>query len=380
MKFLKIIFLVISFFIFLSCEELNWTDEDIFKEKAEKIKKDFQAQSIIKIYNKIAKDTFSSDSKSSNDLALKEEIITISENLELKETTIIKAKKVILDMVKVQTFEHSLIIIADEFLSNHSVIQNFKENEKAKKKENGRHGGSILILANKASGNLKLILNGENGGKVSTRRVLTNEEKEKLLGSNGKNGRDAIYKKFCEIETFLILQNRRCRFECILKQTRGEDGGEGKQGLLGEDGKNGGNTGSFHLKAFDISDFYLDEIKKSKGRGSEGGNGSFGGFGGKKGKNGKDDKNLCGEKLAPAKNGKKGKRGVAGNSGQNGVERLACLEVLKNNYQVSYEIQKILENLKFSSNNKSSLLNSISKLNSVSNFKELKNKEGLICH
>ena len=378
MNFLKIIFLVISFFIFLSCEELNWTDEDIFKEtekKEERGKKEFQTQSIIKIYNEIEKDTlFNTDKKLSNDSVSKSETIIISEDLKLKEATIIKSKKVILDMVKIQTFEHSLIIIADEFLSNHSVIQNFKEDERAKKKEDGRHGGNIFILANKASGNLKLVLNGENGGKVSKRKVLTSEERKKLLGSNGKNGRDAIYKKFCITERFLILQNRRCRFKCILKQTRGEDGEDGKQGLKGQDGRNGGDTGSFHLKAFDISDFYLEEIKKTKGLGSEGGNGSFGGFGGKAGRNGKDDKNLCGEKLLPPKNGKKGKKGVAGNFGKNGVERLACLEVLKNDYQIYYEIQKIIESLKANTNNKSS------SLNSVSNLKELKNKEGLICH
>ena len=376
MNFLKIIFLVISFSIFLSCEELNWTNEDIFKEKEEKkIKKDFQTQSILEIYNEIAKDNLNATTKLSNDSISKPETIILSEDLELKETTIIKAKKVILEMVKIQTFEHNLIIITDEFLSNHSVIQNFKEDEKAKKKEDGRHGGNIFILANKVSGNLKLILNGENGGKVSKRRVLTVDERENLKGKAGKNGRDAIYKRFCMTETVLFLQNRRCRFECILKQTRGEDGGEGKQGFSGEEGKNGGDTGSFHLQAFDISTFYLDEIKKSKGLGSEGGNGSFGGFGGKAGRNGKDDKNLCGEKLALAKKGKKGKRGVAGKSGKNGVERLACLEILKNEYQVFYEIQNILESLKASSNN-----NKFSLLNSVSNLEEIKNKEALICY
>lgn len=73
MKFLKII-LVISFFIFLSCEELNWTDEDVFKEK-ENIKKELQMQSIIKIYNEIAKDTLNTDTKLSNDSISKSETI-----------------------------------------------------------------------------------------------------------------------------------------------------------------------------------------------------------------------------------------------------------------------------------------------------------------
>ena len=400
MKFLKIIFLVVSLFTFLSCEDLHWTDEDILKqtkEKEEVAKKEFQKQSIIEIYNKIEKEDIENknivsilnihestsqikdknnlskvDKKLSNNPVSKQEAIIISEDLELKETIIIKGQKVILDMVKIQTNEHSLIIIADEFLSNHSVIQNFQENQKAKKRKDGKNGGKILILAYKASGNLKLVLNGEDGGKVSKRRVITKEEKEKLLGSNGKNGRDAIYKKFCEIESFLFLTNRRCRFECILKQTRGEDGGDGKQGLEGENGRNGGDTGIFHLKAYSLLDFHLEEVKKSVGLGSEGGKGSFGGFGGKSGRNGRDDKNLCGERLLSAKKGNKGKRGRKGKDGKNGIEGLACLEVLNNEYQVYYKIQKVIEGL--TTNNKASLLNS------VSNLEEIKNKEGIICH
>ncbi|MCZ0933342.1 MAG: hypothetical protein OXJ52_09360 [Oligoflexia bacterium] len=39
MKFLKVIFLVVSLFIFLSCEDLHWTDEDILKEKKEETTK-----------------------------------------------------------------------------------------------------------------------------------------------------------------------------------------------------------------------------------------------------------------------------------------------------------------------------------------------------
>ena len=400
MSFVKVIFLFISLFIFLSCEDLHWTDEDILKEtekKEETERKEVHPQSIIEIYKEIekedieAKSTVSissiyepanqtedkdASSKTSkkffNNPASKGEVIVISEDLELKESTIIKGKKVILDMVKVQTNEHSLTILADEFLSNHSVIQNFKGGQKAKKKEDGKPGGSILILVYKASGNLKLFLNGENAGKVSKRRILTREEKEELLGHNGKNGRDAIYKKFCRKERFLFLTNKKCWLECILKQTRGENGGEGKRGLSGEEGRAGGDTGSFQLKAYNLLDFHLEEIKKSVGVGSKGGSGSYGGFGGKAGKNGRDDKSLCGERLSRPKKGNKGKDGLVGKTGKNGVERLVCLEVLNNESQVYDEIQKVIEGLE--KNNKPSLLSS------VSNVEESKNKEGIICH
>ena len=201
----------------------------------------------------------------------------ISEDLELSESTTIQNKKVVLDMVTIKTFQYDLTIIADEFLSNHSVIQNFIEGQKAKKKENGKHGGNILIETKTASGNLKLILNGENAGKVPARRSISKKERLKLKGSAGKNGRDAIYREFCRTETFLILQNRHCWDECILPPTRGESGGNGLQGFPGWSGKSGGSSGSFHLKAINLSDFHLTDITKTHGLGSTGGKGSPGG-------------------------------------------------------------------------------------------------------
>ncbi len=55
--------------------------------------------------------------------------------------------KVILDMVKIQTNEHSLTVIATEFLSKHSIIENFLKGQKAQKREDGKSGGDIFILA-----------------------------------------------------------------------------------------------------------------------------------------------------------------------------------------------------------------------------------------
>ena len=78
-------------------------------------------------------------------------------------------------MMTIQTLQYDLTIIADEFISNHSIIKNFPEEQTAKKKENGKHGGNVLIEAKTTSGNLKLILKGENGGLVPVRRSLSKE-------------------------------------------------------------------------------------------------------------------------------------------------------------------------------------------------------------
>ena len=378
MRFLKVIFRIFYVFIFLSCEELHWKDEDI-KEKQKT-----QSQSIIKKDANTEKEVIEKEIKEtsviskdleleedtiiiSEDLEPEEDTIIVSEDLELKEDTTIKGEKVILDMVKIQTFEHNLTIIAKEFLSKHSIIANFLEGQKAQKREDGKSGGDIFILAYKAEGNLKLVLSGENGGRVSRRRTMTKKERREIKGVNGKNGKDAVYGKFCETESFLFLTNKRCRLKCILKQTRGEDGGKGKKGFAGENGRDGGGAGSFHLKAYSLLDFHLEEIKKVSGIGSEGGKGSSGGFGGKAGRNGRDDKRLCGEKLLRPKRGKKGKRGEKGKAGKNGIEKLACLEVLDNPIQVHEQIEEIIK--------KDSLL-----LHKPSQLEDIKDNEGVICH
>ena len=70
-------------------------------------------------------------------------------------------------MVKIKTLEHDLTIIADEFVSNHSIIQNFQEEQTAKEDEDGKSGGHVFIQAKTAKGNLRLILNGR-GDRIRT--------------------------------------------------------------------------------------------------------------------------------------------------------------------------------------------------------------------
>ncbi|MDE0518543.1 MAG: hypothetical protein OXH36_03175 [Bdellovibrionales bacterium] len=85
-------------------------------------------------------------------------------------------------MVTIQTLQHDLTILAEEFVSNHSFIRNFPEGQTANKKENGRNGGHVLIKAKIAKGSLGLILSGENGGYVSKRPISRKSD-----GINGQN-------------------------------------------------------------------------------------------------------------------------------------------------------------------------------------------------
>ena len=382
MNFLNLIFYIFLVYVSISCKDLSFKDEDIFSFNADSKKaKDTKSnKENIKSEDKRKTEETDLDKNLAKEFIKKdkpkfseEERTILSEDLELSENLVIQNRKVILDMIQIQTNEHNLTIIAEEFLSNHSIIRNFPAGQTAQKTREGRSGGSIFILSNKAGGHLKLILNGENGGRVSKRKVITKEEKQELLGSNGKNGRSAVYKRLCDKQSFLFLTNKKCWWECVLKPTRAENGGDGKQGFSGEEGKNGGDTGSFHLKAFDLSEFNLTEIKKTAGLGSEGGKGSFGGFGGKAGRNGKDERGLCSSNLSRPKRGSKGQRGLAGKAGKNGVERSVCLEVLNSEDEVYTQIQNIIEAFITNTTDKFSLLHSIFQL------EEMKNKEAVIC-
>ena len=354
MKNLHLILLFFNLVLLSACDDWSFTDEDIqeIEIKKEKAKKSFSLQEVNPaerdknkqvVFHK-TEETVNADSKSESKAKeeikplSEDEITRITKNIELVKDTVIQNKKVVLDMMTIQTLQHDLTIRADEFVSNHSVILNFPEGQQAKEKEDGKSGGNILIKAKTAKGNLKLILNGENGGFVPKRRILNKDELSKLKGSDGENGSSAVYKQFCRTESFFILKNKKCWDECVVSPTRGQEGGDGHQGYPGFDGKHGGNSGSFHLKAFHLSDFHLTDIEKIVGLGSQGGKGSSGGLGGKAGRNGRDDKALCHIKLSRAKKGRRGDRGSKGIEGKNGGEGTVCLESLAQNQRL--EVQK----------------------------------------
>lgn len=310
MKTLNYLFLSFLFVILPACNKLPFTNEEM---------------------QSLSEETIIEKPKNEDELS-EDEITLIEENIELTENTVIQNRKVILNMVTIKTFEHDLLIKADEFISNHSIIQNFEEKEKARKNEDGKNGGSVLIETNTAKGELKLTLNGESGGYVSSRKLSTSEEIN-LRGRNGRNGSNAIYRKICDTFTLFIFPiNTYCRDRCVAFPQKGKDGGKGKKGLTGFKGKNGGNSGSFHLKAFHLSDFHLTEIKKTPGVSSKGGKGSIGGAGGRAGRNGEDRLRLCKNKPSFPKNGKRGDKGKNGSNGKNGIKGEVCLEKLKREY------------------------------------------------
>ena len=192
-----------------------------------------------------------------------DEITIVSGILELEKDTVIQNRRVVLNMVTIKTFEHDLTIRTEEFESNHSVIQSFPEKAKAKKRKPGKDGGDILIEAGIAKGKLQLVLNGEDAGRGRGWKRISSKDRDRLRGREGKDGKDAVYRTFCkDLSIFVITVDRHCWDECVSPPTRGEDGGDGKQGFPGHNGKKGGDSGSFHLKAFELSEFQLTSVKK----------------------------------------------------------------------------------------------------------------------
>ena len=332
MRFLN--FLFFTFLILFGCDELSFTDEETQSKGLIEAKKTEEESEITPDNSKEAETSpleikEQSPETETPDEISEEETTLISENLKLTKDTIIQNRKVVLDMITIKTFEHDLFILAEEFVSNHSIIQNFPEKQKAKKFHNGENGGNILIETETATGELQLILNGEKAGRVPKVRELSKREKRNLKGHDGENGYNAVYKPICmatSISAIIFPINRYCWQYCAVFPIKGYPGGKGRPGLPGFNGKNGGSSGSFHLKAFALSDFHLIDIKNIPGTGSKGGKGSLGGAGGRGGENGQDEKGLCNYKLPRRKNGKRGARGAWGKDGKNGKKGTVCLE------------------------------------------------------
>ena len=284
--------------------------------------------------------------------AEKPPVIFLMKDRELTEDTLIQGGRVILKEVMITTLQHNLHIRADEFVSRDSVIRNFPVGKQARRRKDGRDGGNILIEAKKAEGELRLVLNGEKGGVVA-KKSLSRETRRSLKGDGGNDGNDAVYEFVCkDVPSFKLFglipfpqkpletvtsylpmargghDRRFCGDVCVTPPTRGQDGSPGFTGLPGFNGKNGGRSGSFHLRAFRVSNFRLTDVYNVPGTGSEGGKGTRGGLGGSAGRNGKDEKGFCALSLPPSrpKKGPKGKRGPQGKKGIDGKKGTACVE------------------------------------------------------
>ena len=195
---------IIPFYLLMciGCNNLPFPNQD---NQSSQIKTEEKKTELTNEFYTVYKSPSESENSSSSDRKkiipekaryIVEETTVVTEDMDLKATTVIQSKKVILEAT-VKTFQYDLIITADEFISNNAVIQNFPEGQKAKQNTHGKNGGHILIDTKKAKGNLQLILNGEHGGPAPERR-LSKTELSKFKGGDGGNGTDAVYQTVCQ--------------------------------------------------------------------------------------------------------------------------------------------------------------------------------------
>jgi len=91
----------------------------------------------------------------------------------------------------ITTFDKNLTIVAHEIISDGGLIQNFAEGTQGFWDKNGRSGGTINIMSQKARGSLQVILRGENGGHGRNGAITFPGRHPGCAGANGGNGGNA---------------------------------------------------------------------------------------------------------------------------------------------------------------------------------------------
>ncbi|QLY25670.1 hypothetical protein [Bdellovibrio sp. KM01] len=91
----------------------------------------------------------------------------------------------------ITTGEHPLIIQVDELIAEGGTIQNFSPNAQAGCEANGRSGGAVQIDAKYATGNLNVLLNGENGGQGKNGAITDPRVHPGCAGTSGGDGGNA---------------------------------------------------------------------------------------------------------------------------------------------------------------------------------------------
>ena len=199
------------------------------------------------------------------------------------------------------TMGNKVRIHAQNFTTWGGTISSFPEGQQSLYGV-GRSGGHLMIWAQKAEGNLKVIMRGEKG-KQGDPGDAPNEKLKGLPGKNGVDGRNNG------------PNEAGWSFD---PPTPGFQGQVGKKGFPGKQGYAGGNSGTFEFTAIQDQKLYLS-FEVYAGVGGLGGRGGDGGAGGDGGRGG-----------AGAKSGAQGPQGPNGDMGVSGISGLvetACVTI-----------------------------------------------------
>jgi len=205
-----------------------------------------------------------------------------------------------------------------ELIAEDAEILTFKPDQYAQIGASGRRGGNIEIIAETATGNLKIIMQGEHGSMGFPGK----EPDEALRGARGVNGQDSLW---------VLLPNSGLDIYCTKKAENGAPGAPGLPGYSGGEGFRGGDSGTSLVRVLDPEEFQVS-FQKNPGRGGEGGPGGAGGPGGFGGEPGKEAmpgyhgppwRNYA----APGPVGPQGPQGPAGKTAPNGNTEKVCIQL-----------------------------------------------------
>lgn len=200
----------------------------------------------------------------------------------------------------IYTMGNTVRLQAAELITENSMIATFPQGTKAPDYVDGRHGGHISLIFDKAVGSLNIIMRGENGGAGEVGRPPD----DSLTGADGVKTVEA---------------------QCTLPDAANK-GKQGGKGFPGSNGRPGGNSGTLELTVHHGPSFHR-HIKKEPGAGGPGGLGGLGGIGGR---NIDDHRCFLQPRLPPR--GPTGFRGDSGKPGAIGVEQIVCLNQGKTCY------------------------------------------------
>jgi hypothetical protein len=206
------------------------------------------------------------------------------------------------------TLGNNVRIHVENFTVFGGVIASFPENQKSIHGD-GRSGGHLMLWAQNAEGNLKVIMRGEQGKQGDP----GNPPDESLKGFPGPAGKSREVVGQDEGGTVLTLPEP------------GEQGYAGKKGFTGKQGKSGGNSGTLEFTAIQNKKLYLavELLAGLSGMGGIGGAGGAGGDGGLGGEYRTRD-----HKRAPSgPPGPPGPNGDPGIAGISGLVETACVTV-----------------------------------------------------
>lgn len=209
---------------------------------------------------------------------------------------------------------HNVILITEELISDHGVIETYLPETKSSLDLNGNSGGNLEIRSLMASGSLKVFMRGENGGESSQ------GPSHQTRAPSGEPPLDGT----TECGTTKNLKDTFSNCTCSSFGRAGTNGKPGIKGLTGPQGTLGGDSGNLKIEIMDASGLFLETttLPGSGGAGGPGGPGQLGGIA------------LENFSKCAGKKGQDGPSGPQGDSGEKGIDGkkgLTCIHLTSEN-------------------------------------------------